>query len=89
MENQAYHIQLLLADELDRYKEKENSYTDNHIKEIQDEYKIEQPDEEQLMIVNKGKKKENWVQEEEVFLYIYYDTLSKSSKPKTLELTFI
>jgi len=59
MENQAYHIQLLLADELDRYKGKENPYTDNHIKEIQDEYRIEQPDEEQPMIVNKGKQKEN------------------------------
>jgi len=34
MKNQVYHIQLLLANELDRYKGKGNSYTDNHIKEI-------------------------------------------------------
>ena len=34
MENQAYYIQLLLADKLDRYKGKGNSYTDNYIKEI-------------------------------------------------------
>jgi len=41
MENQVYYIQLLLADELDRYKGKGNSYADNHMKEIQDIYKIE------------------------------------------------
>ena len=34
MENQAYHTQILLADELDRYKRKENVYADNYIKEI-------------------------------------------------------
>ena len=34
MENQVYNIQSLLADELDRYKDKGNSYPDNHIKEI-------------------------------------------------------
>jgi len=36
MENWAYHIQLLLEDELDKYKDKENTYTD----------KIEQLDKE-------------------------------------------
>ena len=40
---------------------------DNHIKKIQDVYKIEQPDEEQPMVVDKGKQKEDWIQEEEVF----------------------
>ena len=34
MENQMYHIQTLLADELDTCKEKENIYADEHIKEI-------------------------------------------------------
>ena len=34
MENQVYYIQSLLADKLDRCKDKGNSYTDNHIKEI-------------------------------------------------------
>jgi len=42
MEDQAYYIQALLANELDRYKGKGNSYTDRHIKEIQDTYKNEQ-----------------------------------------------
>ena len=32
---------------------------DNHIKEIQDIYKIKQPDEEQPMVVDKGKQKED------------------------------
>ena len=34
MENQAYHIQILLADELDRYKGKGNTYAKEHIKVI-------------------------------------------------------
>jgi len=34
MENQAYHIQMLLVDELDNCKEKGNMYTDKYIKEI-------------------------------------------------------
>jgi len=34
MENQVYHIQTLLADELDTCKEKGNIYADEHIKEI-------------------------------------------------------
>jgi len=42
---------------LDRCKDKENSYTDNYIKEIQDVHKIEQLNKEQPMIVNKGKQK--------------------------------
>ena len=32
METQGYHTQILLANELDRCKEKENAYADNHIK---------------------------------------------------------
>ena len=39
MEKQAHHIQQLLADKLDNYKGKENIYTKNQIKEIQDVYK--------------------------------------------------
>jgi len=41
MENQAYHIQKLLVDELDNYKGKGNDYVKRHIKEIQDVYKQE------------------------------------------------
>ena len=39
IKNQAYHIQTLLADELNRCKGKENTYIKEHIKEIQDIYK--------------------------------------------------
>jgi len=59
MENQVYHIQSLLANELDRCKGKGNSYTNNHIKKIQDAYKIEQSDKEQTMVVDKKKQKED------------------------------
>ena len=39
MENQTYHIQMLLVDKLDNYKGKGNKYTEGQIKEIQDVYK--------------------------------------------------
>ena len=39
MENQIYHIQKLLVDELDNCKEQGNKYTEGHIREIQDTYK--------------------------------------------------
>jgi len=39
IENQVYHIQKLLADELDNCKEKGNNYVEGHIKETQDAYK--------------------------------------------------
>ena len=38
MENQVYHIQKLLVDELDNCKGKENDYAKDHIKEIQNSY---------------------------------------------------
>jgi len=41
MENQVYHIQRLLVNELDNYKGKGNEYTEGHIKKIQDTYKQE------------------------------------------------
>ena len=41
IENQVYHIQRLLVNELDNCKEKGNEYTKGHIKEIQDIYKQE------------------------------------------------
>ena len=83
-----YYIQTLLANELNRYKRKENAYAEKHIKEIQDAYKQDQKV-EQLITVNKGKQWKNQVQDEEVFLYKSYDISLKSSKPITLEPTFI
>ena len=38
MKTQAYHTQTLLADELDKCKEKGNAHADSYIKEIQDAY---------------------------------------------------
>jgi len=75
MENQAYYIQKLLADELDNCKEKGNKYVEGYIKEIQDTYK--QEDEEQDV---KGKQQ---IQDEEVLLYKPYKVdLPKSKTPK-------
>jgi len=85
MENQAYHIQALLADELDTCKDKGNSQADNHIKKIQDTYKINYLDIKQLMIIDKEKQ----IQDEEVFLYKLYDISSKSSQPKIPEPALI
>jgi len=53
MENQAHHIQALLADELDICKGKENSQADDHIKKIQDTYKINHLDIKQPIIIDK------------------------------------
>ena len=39
MENQIYHIQILIVDELNNCREKENEYTEAHIQEIQETYK--------------------------------------------------
>jgi len=55
MEIQAYHIQVLLANKLDKYKGKENTYTDNYIREIQDVYQNESQEAETLKTINKGK----------------------------------
>jgi len=38
MENQVHHIQVLLADKLDKYKEKENQLIEEYIKTIQNVY---------------------------------------------------
>ena len=89
MENQAYYIQTLLTDKLDRYKGKENTYANKHIKEIQDAYKQEDLRVKQSMIVNKGEQWKDQIQNEEVLLYKPYNILSKSSKAKTPEPTFI
>ena len=81
MENQAHHIQMLLADELDSYRGKENMYADEHIKEIQDTYKQEDQEMKKLVVNNKEKQQ---VQDKEVFLYKLYNI--SPSRPK---LTFI
>ena len=82
MEDQAYHIQKLLADELDEYKGKENDYIERHIKETQDAYK-----QEDIIIKEQDTKGKQWIQDEEVLLYRPYEI--DLSKPKTPKPTFI
>lgn len=83
-----HYIQALLANELDKCKGKENSLADDYIKIIQNAYQDTHYDTPQPIIVNKGKQKEDRIQDEEIFLSKPYNILSKSSKPKTSEPTF-
>ena len=72
MDEQAFQVQRMLADELDWYKGRGNSYVDNNVQKIQDLYM----DEEQ-----QGKEKEK-VEEEEVILIKPYE-VSESSSTKS------
>ena len=83
IENQVYHIQTLLIDELDSCKRKENKYADEYIKEIQDIYKQDNLEIKKIIVDNKGKQRI----QEEVFLYKIYNV--NPPRPKTLEPTFI
>ena len=71
MDEQAFQIQRMLADELDQYKGKGNSYVDDNIWEIQEIY-----------IEEEKKEEKGIVEEEEVILVKPYDvsitTLSSS-----------
>ena len=42
MDERAFQIQRMLADELDRYKGKDNKYMEENIQEIQELYKDEE-----------------------------------------------
>jgi len=74
MDEQTFQIQRMLANELDWYKEKGNSYMDNNIQEIQEIYMEEEKKEEKGI-----------VEEEEVILVKLYEvstttlSLSKTS----------
>ena len=57
MEDWAYLIQRMLADKLDAYKEQENKYVDDNIREIQDLYR----DEEQKKELRRGTVKDKEV----------------------------
>ena len=69
MEDWAYQVQKMLANELDTYREQENQYVDDNIQKIQELYK----DKEQKRESNKGR-----VKEEEVILIKPYE-VSKSA----------
>ena len=75
MDEQAFQIQRMLADELDRYKERGNKYVDDNIWEIQE-----------LYIDEKMKNEEEKVEDEEVILIKPYNvstTISSSSSSQT------
>ena len=61
-------MQKMLANELDHYKEKGNSYVDSNIKEIQELYMEEEK-----------KEKKGTVENEEVILVRSYEVLSTTS----------
>jgi len=83
MENQTYHIQALLVDELDSCRGKGNEYAEVHIKEIQEAYKQEDIEMKELE-TNKGKQQ---IQDKGVLLYKSYEV--DSPRSKTPEPTFI
>ena len=55
METQVYYTQVLLANELNICKGKENIYADNHIREIQDTYWNKSQEAEILETIDKRK----------------------------------
>ena len=55
IENQAHHIQVLLADKLDRCKGKENQLVEEYIKTIQNTYQETHQSTPQPIIVNERK----------------------------------
>ena len=52
MDERAFQIQRMLADELDRYKGKDNKYVENNIKEIQELYMNEEINQAKGMVEN-------------------------------------
>ena len=52
MDEQAFQVQRMLADDLDRYKGKGNDYVDGNIKEIQELYMDEETKEEKGVVEN-------------------------------------
>jgi len=71
MDEQAFQVQRMLANELDHYKERGNKYVDNNIRKIQELY-------------IKEEKKEGKVEDEEVILVKPYEvSTATSSSSKT------
>ena len=76
MEDQAYQIQRMLADELDRYKGRDNNYMKENIQEIQQLY------------INEGspKREEGRVEDKEVIIIKLYEVSELTS---TKSLSFV
>jgi len=73
MDERAFQVQRMLADELDRYKGKGNDYVDGNIKEIQELYMDEEIKEEKGVVEN-----------EEVILVRPYKVSSKTTSSSTM-----
>ena len=73
MDERAFQVQRLLADELDHYKGKGNDYVDGNIKEIQELYMNEETKEERGVVEN-----------EEVILVRPYEVSSKTTSSSTM-----
>jgi len=71
MDEWAFQVQRMLADELDHYKGKGNDYVDGNIKEIQELY------------MNEKIKEEGVVETEEVILVWLYEVSSKTTSSST------
>ena len=72
MDDQALQIQRMLADELDQYKEKGNSYVEENIWEIQD-----------LYIREENREEKDRVEDEEVILIKPYEVSTRTSSSST------
>ena len=68
MDNRAFQIQRMLADELDQYKGRDNSYVDDNIQEIQ-----------YLYIQERDKEEKEMVQDEEIILVKPYEVSTTTS----------
>ena len=75
MDDRAFQIQQMLADELDHYKGKDNQYMDDNIKEIQEIY------------MDGKQKEQGTIENEEVILVWPYET--SSSITSTSSISFI
>ena len=76
MDDRAFQVQRRLADELDQYKEKGNSYVDANIQEIQELYMDEEV-----------KREEGRVEDEEVILIKPYEVSTMTSSSSTSFIT--
>jgi len=77
MEDRAFQIQRMLADELDTYKGRDNKYVENNIKEIQKLYTVEE-----------DKRNQGVMEEDKVILIKPYE-VSSSSSATTTKSSFI
>ena len=75
MDDRALQIQRRLADELDQYKGKGNSYMDGNIKEIQDIY------------IDEEQKEKGMIENEEVILVRLYEVSTTTSSSTTSFIT--